>query len=234
MELTYSEIFYSIQGEGTLMGTPSVFFRTSGCNLRCTWCDTPFTSFDPENKKISIEDVVDKILSFDCSHIVITGGEPFAQPLKLQVLCTLLKSHQRHITIETNGTIYEPVQADLISLSPKLSNSTPTPEQVKGRWIEKHETDRLNGVSLKAFMGGHGESDYQFKFVVSTDQDVDEIEEIQERLDIPDHKIYLMPEGIISKSIEEKQEWVAEVCLAKKWRYSDRLHVRIWQDRRGV
>ena len=116
--MKYSEIFYSIQGEGQLVGLPSVFFRTSYCNLRCIWCDTPYTSWQPENKDISVEDAVAAILAHDCKQVVITGGEPFMQPKALISLCQQLQQRGLHITIETNGTLFESVEADLLSISP--------------------------------------------------------------------------------------------------------------------
>jgi 7-carboxy-7-deazaguanine synthase len=72
-----SEIFYSVQGEGILAGVPSVFIRTSGCNLRCSWCDTPYTSWKPEGEDLSIDEVFDRATAFTAArHVVITGGEP--------------------------------------------------------------------------------------------------------------------------------------------------------------
>ena len=89
--MKYSEIFYSIQGEGQLVGLPSVFFRTSYCNLRCIWCDTPYTSWQPENKDISVEEAVSAILAYNCQQVVITGGEPFLQPQALLSLSARIR-----------------------------------------------------------------------------------------------------------------------------------------------
>src|SRR5882724_5942331 len=71
-----AEIFHSIQGEGVLVGVPSVFVRTSGCNLRCTWCDTPYTSWQPEGEERGIESIVEEVNGYGASHVVVTGGEP--------------------------------------------------------------------------------------------------------------------------------------------------------------
>ena len=111
--MKYSEIFYSIQGEGQLVGLPSVFFRTSYCNLRCIWCDTPYTSWQPEDKDISVEDAVTAILAYNCPQVVITGEEPFTQAKELTSLCQQLQQGSLHITIATNGTLFESVEADL-------------------------------------------------------------------------------------------------------------------------
>ena len=75
-----SEIFYSIQGEGTLVGVPSVFVRTSGCNLRCAWCDTPYTSWEPQGAERGVASIVDEVAGYGASHVVVTGGEPMIAP----------------------------------------------------------------------------------------------------------------------------------------------------------
>lgn len=232
--MKYSECFYSVQGEGSLTGVPSVFFRTSHCNLRCWYCDTPFTSWKPENKEISVEESVDTILEYDnVNHVVITGGEPYLFGGELQQLVLALAAANKHITIETNGTIYEDTFADLVSLSPKLSNSTPW--EADKKWAKKHERDRINKDTLAEFM--LFSIDYQFKFVVdpeSLDNDLLEIRELQDDLGIPNHKIFLMPEGIKREHIIKKQEEIVKVCLEYGYRFSDRLHVRLYDDRRGV
>src|ERR1700716_933574 len=117
-----SEIFYSVQGEGILVGVPSVFVRTSGCNLRCTWCDTPYTSWQPEGEECALEQIVAEVERYPARHVVITGGEPMIAP-EIVTLTQMLRERQRHITIETAGTIFVPVACDLMSISPKLANS---------------------------------------------------------------------------------------------------------------
>ncbi len=112
------EIYASRQGEGLLSGTPSVFVRTSGCNLRCWFCDTPFASWQPEGEHLSIDEIVSKVLQLAVPHVVITGGEPTIHG-NLVDLCRRLREHDRHITIETAGTIFLELACDLISISPK-------------------------------------------------------------------------------------------------------------------
>ena len=233
--MIYSEYFYSIQGEGSLMGVPSVFFRFSGCNLRCWFCDSDYTSFRPENKKMTVEEAVEKIVAFGANHIVITGGEPYVQRDELIDLCRSLKEANPifHITIETNGTFFFETETDLISLSPKLSLTGPLKNQANERWQKKHERDRLNYETLRSFVGST-KHDYQFKFVVSLPLHIEEIDMLQEDLGIPSSKVYLMPEGQTTDELAKRQVWVAETCMANGWRYSDRLHVRFWEDKRGV
>src|SRR5688572_20004036 len=120
-----SEIFYSIQGEGELTGVPSVFVRTSGCNLRCTWCDTKYASWNPEGEELSIDAIVEQVRTFPARHVVLTGGEPMVAR-GISELAQRLRDDGLHITIETAGTIApDGIACDLASLSPKLSNSTP-------------------------------------------------------------------------------------------------------------
>ena len=110
-----SEIFYSIQGEGRLLGVPSVFVRTSGCNLRCRWCDTPYTSWKPEGKSWSVKNILGEVDKYPTRHVVITGGEPLLAP-DIEELTLQLRQRGAHITIETAATIFKPLAGDLISL----------------------------------------------------------------------------------------------------------------------
>src|SRR5439155_4255172 len=103
-----AEIFYSIQGEGSLAGVPSVFVRTSGCNLRCSWCDTPYTSWRPEGKPQSIPEVLQAVRDYNCDHVVVTGGEPMIVP-EMPDFTEALRAEGKHITIETAGTVDVPV-----------------------------------------------------------------------------------------------------------------------------
>ena len=234
LTIVYSECFKSIQGEGKFMGIPSVFFRTSGCNLRCWFCDTPYTSHTPEVNKFGMEDAVKEILSHNCEHVVITGGEPFIQRQQLKVLCGRLRKHQKYTTIETNGTIYFDVNANFISISPKLIGSQPRSEQCGKKWQKMHNDRRLNSDALKKFVD---RTNYQMKFVVTKDgyEDViKEIQEIQNQFRIPNYKIYLMPEGTTDLELKSTQQLTIDACLKYNWNYSDRIHVRLWNDKRGV
>src|SRR3954467_9030907 len=101
-----AEIFYSIQGEGKLTGVPSVFIRASGCNLRCTWCDTPYASWNPEGDDVPVAQIVERVRAFPAArHVVLTGGEPMVMA-DVGKLCESLKAANYHITVETAGTRY--------------------------------------------------------------------------------------------------------------------------------
>src|SRR3954452_7149233 len=99
-----AEIFYSIQGEGRLAGVPSVFIRTSGCNLRCVWCDTPYTSWEPEGEEKTVDEIVAEAKRYAARYAVVTGGEPLIAR-EIAELTQGLKSEEFHITIETAATV---------------------------------------------------------------------------------------------------------------------------------
>src|SRR6516225_8138129 len=165
-----ADIFFSIQGEGRLTGVPSAFVRLTGCNLRCTWCDTPYTSWNPEGQQLSLAEVFSRVDSYPARHAVITGGEPLLSP-EVVPLCAGLRERGFHVTVETAATVFRPVECDLASLSPKLSNSTPR-DRSHGRYAERHEQLRLRPDVIVAFME---RSDYQLKFVIDQPGDVQEV-----------------------------------------------------------
>ena len=224
-----AEIFFSVQGEGTLVGVPSVFVRTSGCNLRCSWCDTPYTSWRPEGTDHSVSEIVHQVLAFGAKHVVVTGGEPMIAP-EVETLTRSLHEHSLHITIETAGTIYKPVSCDLMSVSPKLANSTPH-EQEGGRWAILHDRLRYQPQTLKKLIDNYS---YQLKFVVSTPGDLAEIQLIERELQANRLSVVLMPEGVDRNVVHERSLWLAEICKQTGYRFSPRLHIDLWGDRRGV
>jgi 7-carboxy-7-deazaguanine synthase len=221
-----AEIFYSVQGEGSLVGVPSVFVRTSGCNLRCSWCDTPYTSWNPEGGDLSIAEIVDRAEAFSAArHVVLTGGEPMIAPGIAELS---QRFHERgiHITVETAGTVFTPVECDLMSISPKLSNSTP-----EGVFRAQHERLRLQPDVLARLMSSY---DYQLKFVVAREEDIDEVCAVVAQVNAPAGKVILMPEGIRAEVLQERGVWLAEICKRYGFRFTPRLHVDLYGNRRGV
>jgi 7-carboxy-7-deazaguanine synthase len=221
-----SEIFYSVQGEGILAGVPSVFIRSSGCNLRCSWCDTPYTSWKPEGEDLTLDAVIDRANAFPAArHVVITGGEPMIAPGVVE-LSERLRALGLHITFETAGTVFAPVACDLMSISPKLANSTP-----EGVFQVRHEQLRLQPEVLARLIRDY---DYQLKFVVSQPSDLAELQAIVSQLNAPADKVILMPEGITSDALTERGAWIAELCKQYGYRFGPRLHVYLYGNRRGV
>lgn len=225
-----SEIFYSIQGEGRLVGTPSVFIRTSGCNLRCVWCDTPYTSWKPEGKEWTIEQILRHVEEYPSRHIVITGGEPLLAP-GIEDLTCRLKSRGAHITIETAATIFKNVVSDLASMSPKLSNSTPWKKE-KGKFAKRHESHRLNYGVMQKFIDAY---DYQLKFVVDEKKDFAEIQELLGHLNnIDPARVLIMAQGTTRKELGTKARWIVEFCKQTGFGYTPRLHIELFGNRRGT
>jgi 7-carboxy-7-deazaguanine synthase len=226
-----AEIFHSIQGEGLLTGVPSIFIRTSGCNLRCHWCDTPYASWKPEGPEISIEEILKKLTEWNCDHVVLTGGEPMIAP-DLPELATALKKQKKHITIETAGTILpNSISCDLASISPKLSNSTPSPERDPA-WAKKHDSTRLQPEVIAEWIRKYP---FQLKFVVSSENDLAEIKGLLSRLPpVPLDQILLMPEGIDVKTLAARSPWLVDICKREGFRFCPRLQIELFGHTRGT
>lgn len=223
-----SELFYSIQGEGKLAGAPSAFVRMAGCPLDCSWCDTEYARRADQGEAMTVTDIVDTVMAWPARYVVVTGGEPMVQSEAVE-LTDLLRERGVHITVETAGIVYRPVACDLMSISPKLSNSTP-PEP-EGR-AERHDRQRLSVETLQRLMAEYA---YQLKFVVTSPADVDEIAELLDDVGgtSPDD-VLLMPEGVDAAVLQERATWLVEICKQTGYRYSPRLHIELFGYQRGL
>ena len=230
-----SEIFLSIQGEGQWLGMPSVFIRTSGCNLRCQWCDTPYASWNPDGTEMSIEAILDQVGRHPVQHVVITGGEPLIQAEVVE-LAAKLKIRHKYITLETAGTFWRNISVDLASISPKLANSTPY-DRAGGTFAKAHESARIDIPTLAQFVRSTEIKNRQWKFVICSPEDINEVEGLLAQL--PEfaparENIFLMPEGIDADELDKKGAWLAELCKSRGYRYGARLHISLYGNRRGV
>lgn len=231
MALRVAETFVSIQGEGKLAGVPSGFIRLSGCNLRCVWCDTPYASWAPEGELRDVEAVVAEATQWDVRHIVLTGGEPMIHA-DVVMLAQRLHELGRHLTVETAGTFYRELPADLWSVSPKLANSTPWRRE-DGRFARVHEAHRINLPVLRKIV--ETARDLQLKFVVAAEADLLEIDELLARLPkVRPSDVLLMPEGTDLNTLRSRQGWLADVCVRRGFRYCPRLHIELFGNRRGT
>jgi 7-carboxy-7-deazaguanine synthase len=222
-----AEVFQSIQGEGLLSGVPSLFIRVSGCNLRCRWCDTPYTSWAPEGEDWPLDRLLEWVKGFPVyRHVVLTGGEPMLFPAIVQ-LSKELREAGLHITVETAGTVYQDVECDLMSLSPKLANSTPEDPV----WGVRHDERRIQPTVLQRLTR---EFTHQLKFVVQSPADLPEIQQIQALCGTPNDRVLLMPEGIDVATLQERSAWLVELCKDFGYRFTPRLHVLLYGHRRGV
>jgi 7-carboxy-7-deazaguanine synthase len=220
-----AETFASIQGEGILAGVPSFFIRTSGCNLRCAWCDTPYTSWKAEGNRRAVRDLLAVATAAGVRHVVVTGGEPLLQR-ELGELTRGLAANGHHITVETAGTLAPEFDCHLLSVSPKTSNSDP-----EGRFRERHRALRSRIGPLQRLLSRHPE--HQLKFVVRGKDDVGEIETLVEGLGVARERVLLMPEGRSAAEVAARAAAVARLCLEHGFRYTPRLHLELFGNRRG-
>lgn len=222
------EIFHSLQGEGANVGVATAFLRLAQCNLACTWCDTRYTwdwqRYDYHQEVLSLEasQVAGRILEFDCRHLVITGGEPLLQQEELAPLAASLKERGYYLEVETNGTIAPSPEmsawVDQWNVSPKLSSS--------GNPSGRREVP----PALEAF---RRLPNAYFKFVVVEPPDVDEVRAFRDRYSLPADRIILMPEGQEARTLHDRSEWISAACVEHGFRFSTRLHILLWGDKRG-
>ena len=221
-----AETFTSIQGEGMLAGVLSFFIRTSGCNLRCAWCDTTYASWRPEGRRRAVADLVAEAAASGCRHVVVTGGEPLLQR-ELAPLTRALAAAGRHVTVETAGTLAPEFECALLSVSPKTANSDP-----EGRFLERHRNLRADPGPLLELLSRHRE--YQLKFVVRDEGDMPEVLALVGRVAASPDRVVLMPEGRSAQEVAARQKAIAGLCLRHGFRYSPRLHLDLFGGGRGV
>jgi len=225
-----NEIFYSIQGEGKLAGMPSAFVRTSGCNLRCVWCDTPDTSWNPSGTEMSVDTILARVGEFPTTYAVVTGGEPMIDA-DIGALTRALKDAGYHVTIETAGTVFGDFWCDLFSISPKLSNSTPWKRE-GGKFAEAHEKNRIDIQAIRRLMEF---ADYQLKFVVENAIDLNEIDELLSQIgNVDPGSVLLMPEGVTATTLDERADWLVDICKERGFRFCSRLHIHLFGNRSGT
>jgi len=237
-----AEIFASLQGEGLLAGTPSTFVRASGCNLRCVWCDTPYTSWEPEGEALSVAEVFGRVRALSPRHAVVTGGEPLLFPEAVE-LCRLLRQEGWHVTVETAGTVLpedaatlaaRPI-ADLMSISPKLPSSAP-PAETPGGWHARHEAARRRDDVLAALMAA---GPYQLKFVIDSPADLaealawlDDLGLGQRRVDPA--AVCLMPQGRSAEELAGTTAWLEPECRRLGVQFTPRHHIAWFGHVRGT
>lgn len=225
-----AEIYRSVQGEGLMTGVPSVFVRASGCNLRCWFCDTPYASWRPEGHDMSIDEITAHIEEWDCRHVVITGGEPMLFS-ELIPLCQRLRASGRHLTIETAGTLHLPVVCDLMSISPKFASSAP-PADTHPRWHRRHQRERHRPEVIRRLVA---EFQYQVKFVIDTQADLDEVSAYLEQFpEISRERVLLMPQGTDADQLAARTLWLRPHCEAHGFIFCPRKQIEWFGPVRGT
>ena len=230
-----AEIYASLQGEGMLAGTPSAFVRTSGCNLRCAWCDTPFTSWQPEGDDRPVAGVLDAVRATGARHAVVTGGEPLLVRDTVE-LCAALRADGVHVTVETAGTVLPPgftaALADLVSISPKLASSAP-PADTPGGWRDRHEAARRRDdvIHALAVPGRH-----QLKFVVDSSADFAAAETWVTDLGpgIDRRAVFMMPQGRTRAELDRTTAWLGPACRRAGFQLAPRHHIAWFGPTRGT
>ena len=221
------EIFHSLQGEGCLVGVPSVFIRLAGCALRCSWCDTAYAWSEDSGTDTSVADIQKIVEQYHACHVVITGGEPLVdmdlRPRPgLHDLARSLQKMGKHITIETAGPIFVPALAcDLMSISPKLQLYRTSDQQASEAYT-RSLIDLINAY------------DYQLKFVMEQPSDIETVQQVIQSLGSVDpDKVMLMPEARTRQGLMEGLSWVADLCVAHGFSLGQRLHLLLWHGERG-
>jgi len=240
------EIFHTLQGEGVSTGVPSIFVRSSLCNLHCSWCDTDYTwnwegtPWTHENDQVAgyskfkksdyileceVDEVAKLVQQFPCKNLIITGGEPLLQQTGwIALIQNLLTSAPDYrFEVETNGTqLPTPEMAATINqfnVSAKLSNSG---NDAKLR--DNPKAMQWFADSPKAW----------FKFVIQDPKDLAEMQQLENKYSIPRERILLMPEGRDEETLKQRRLWLADLCRDHGYRFSDRLHIQLWGAKRGV
>jgi len=249
-KLNINEVSIVVQGEGKYMGVPHILIRFTGCPLRCQFeescCDTWYTSWKPEKGHIDIQQIRKVYLDNPhIKHTMITGGEPMMHAEQLTNLVDEVKEYNHHVTIETEGSMYVDTAADFISISPKLSNSTPKPGtaihddndiimEVTEKHKEQHEANRCKLSEIIKYT--QRAKDFQLKFVISNvdDKSMDEVNSVIRRTEVSPNKVYLMPEGIVEEQLKIRRQEIIEYCIKRGYNYTDRLHILAYGTKRGV
>ncbi len=230
-----NEIFYSLQGEGFLAGVPSVFVRLAGCPLRCRWCDTKYAWDEKAGQDYTIAKIVDTVLRKESpgqqnqsKFVIVTGGEPMINS-DLPQLVQELKAADKHITIETAGIAFIPdLACDLMSISPKLSNSNPKDPAL----ATIHKDSRLDLAVLGKLIDSYK---FQLKFVVDSENDLPEIQETLEKIgNVDSENVMLMPQAATRDELLTKSQMVADMCKRTGFAFCQRLQVLLWNNQRGT
>lgn len=222
-----SEIFESVQGEGPWAGTPSLFIRTSGCNLRCWFCDTPYTSWQPEGSQQSLSQLTETVKASAAADVVLTGGEPMlvAEMAELSRICQQLG---RRVTIETAGTVDLDVACDLMAISPKLRNSIP----IDAVWRSRHDRTRHQPEVLRSLFARYNAI---LKFVIETPEDLSEVHLYRDEFpELRSQQIWLMPQARDREQLAEKSSWLRQAALDHGFQFSSRLHIELYGNRRAT
>lgn len=215
-----SEVFQSFQGEGRNAGRNAVFVRFWGCNLACTWCDTPYSwQADKIDHQVKLPtDFIAELITtkFNTASVVIfTGGEPSLYEKQIRAIQDAIEEKGMYPLweIETNGSKELTGNYDQINISPKLPSSGNKPYEIKA--ADEHTS-------------------FDFKFVIGSAEDIVEMEKIIEKHDARPHHVYLMPLGTTVEQQLESSKLIVPYALAKGYNLSIRQHIFLFGDTKGT
>ena len=253
------ELYRAVQSEGSKAGIPHIVLRTTGCTHRCWfgeggWCDSWYTSIHPEKGKFTLNDVKQYFKdNKDINHLMFTGGSPTMNAELANEIITLFKEIQilrsdaiskGIVTIETEGSHYIETKypIDLLSISPKFSNSipelgimTPNGNIVDQKFIDQHNKFRLNKENIRKMMDFH--KDYHFKPVCNPIEQPEiwkEIEDFRIEMNIPKSKTWIMPPGDSKEEILRVLPMVINFCGENGYCFSGRDHILAFDKQRLV
>ncbi len=216
-------LFFSLQGEGATIGRPSVFIRLMGCSVGCVWCDTKYSWSGPPVEEVTIAEILDFCREHEGAQVVVTGGEPLESP-QFPTLIEALHAAGLRVEVETAGHL--PPSEDVLervdqwNVSPKLQSAQISEEKqpVTLDWLRRAKEPYL-------------------KFVVHRADELDEIEAVLDKYglgDFPRSRIIISPGGKTRAQMEHRLLSLAEVSMERGYRFTPRLHVILWGDKRGV
>ena len=242
------EVYRCVQSEGSRFGRPTIAVRTTGCTHRCYfgeggWCDSWYTSIHPEKGTFNFNDII-KIYD-DNPHIremMLTGGSPTMHPKLVNEITHFAMKRGIIVTIETEGSHFlkTDLPINLISLSPKFSNSipklgalTPNGKETDERMIKQHNKLRLNYNAIRKTLDYH--TDYHYKPVWDgTEECLKEIEDFRIKMEIPKHKTFIMPAGDTRKELIKMYPLVFDLCAEVGYNMTGRDHIIAFDTQRGV
>jgi 7-carboxy-7-deazaguanine synthase len=202
-------VFHSIQGEGPEAGVPTTFIRLSGCNLQCEFCDTRYAN---KGEEVSLNKLEMQVKDFPGNHLTITGGEPTLQDNEVFEFYNRLRNRYS-LSLETNGTLPTRVPYKVIVVSPKKQ--------------------AINKDILRAYATSENKANIYFKFVYESRNDK-WWEAIIRECSLPLNKVYMMPEGKTRAEQLRKMPEMIKYCMENNFRFSPRLHVLAFGNKRGV
>lgn len=216
-------LFYSLQGEGATLGRPSVFVRLMGCTVGCAWCDTKYSWSGPPVVELSLADILAYCRDRKGCQVIVTGGEPLESP-SFEPVVASLKEEGLRVEVETSGYIPPSVAlvdaVDQWNVSPKLASAAIAPEKQPASldWLRRVKEPYL-------------------KFVLHKPEEIAEVDALLERYglsDFPPERVVISPGGKKYEHMEKRLLPLAEAALARGFRFTPRLHVLLWSDKRGV